>query len=466
MSEYPRPLVDANHDGIPDVPSPYAGTVLGLPTHLAIAAYWFATNFMWGALLTVMLPAEAQRLVPGNKVPALAVLTGVSALIALTVPLVVGALSDRCAHAWGRRRPYMAVGIGINLVGLFLMAVAFSRAVPVVNVRGNVVLTLLTTPSFLGFLLAYMVVQLGNNVTSAAYSGIIPDLVPEEERGKASGYMALMSQLGTLFGAIGSGLLLGGAPDGVKYALMGVVLAGVGSWTLFGIRETPLPVRPPQIEWGAYLRSLWIDPKTHSDFAWVWITRALVMLGFYAVQPFVNYYLADVIGSRNPSGDAPLVLGIILISSTFSALQAGKVSDRIGRKRVVYWANAFIAIMALGFIFCHSLIQVMLVGVVFGLGFGAYTSVDWALGTDVLPSREDAAKEMAVWHIAMTLPQSIAAPVAGGLIAAFGKTSLGLDAKGDEIVHYTHNGYAAVFILCAACFALGAYLLKNVRGVR
>jgi hypothetical protein len=71
---------------------------------------------------------------------------------------------------------------------------------------------------------------------------------------------------------------------------------------------------------------------------------------------------------------------------------------------------------------------------------------------------------MAVWHIAMTLPQAIAAPAAGFLIGIWGKSEGMLD--GEKIYHYTRTGYSAVFILCAVCFALGAFFLKNVRGVR
>ena len=452
-------MVDRNHDGIPDVVSPYASKKLGMVTQIAISAYWFATNFLWGALLTIMLPDEVKRLAPASAAPALAFLLGFSALIALTVPLVAGALSDRCASRWGRRRPYMAVGIAINLAGLLMMALVLRGATPVV--KGS---AYLSNPSFLGFFLAFMVVQLGNNVTSAAYSGIIPDLVPEDQRGTASGYMALMSQVGTLFGAIGSGVLLKHTAEPVKYALLGVVLLATACVTLFGIRETPLPQRPPRIAWGPYLRSLWIDPRQYPDFAWVWITRALVMLGFYAVVPYVKYFLDDVIHSTDSGRDAAVVMGIILVASSASAVIGGKISDRIGRKRVVYLANALIAIMALGFILCRNLEQTIAVGLVFGLGYGAYVSVDWALGTDVLPSKEDAAKEMAVWHISITIPQAIAAPVAAALIGAFDITTTVKD--GETVYHYTHLGYAAIFALCSVCFALGAYLLKNVRGVR
>lgn len=441
------------------VPSPYAGTKLGMGTQVAISAYWFATNFLWGALLVNMLPDEVKRLVPEKPAPALAFLLGLSAIIALVVPLVAGALSDRCAARWGRRRPFMAVGIAINLVGLLLMVVALKASTPV-----PVGVPYLSSPSFLGFFFAFMVVQFGNNVTSAAYSGIIPDLVPADQRGTASGYMALMSQVGTLLGAFGSGVLLKHTDEGLKYLLLGFVLLAVGSVTLLGIKESPLPERPPRIQWGPYLRSLWIDPRVHPNFAWVWITRALVMLGFYAVVPYVKYFLEDVIHSRDAGKDAAMVMGIILVASSASAVIGGKISDKIGRRKVVYLANSIIAVMALGFIFCRNLEQTIAVGLLFGLGYGAYVSVDWALGTDVLPSKEDAAKEMAVWHIAMTLPQAIAAPAAAVLISAFKTTSTIVD--GERVYHYNIAGYSAVFILCSVCFALGAFLLRNVRGVR
>eukprot|EP00304_Pavlova_gyrans_P011798 CAMPEP_0206039370 /NCGR_PEP_ID=MMETSP1466-20131121/4713_1 /ASSEMBLY_ACC=CAM_ASM_001126 /TAXON_ID=44452 /ORGANISM="Pavlova gyrans, Strain CCMP608" /LENGTH=80 /DNA_ID=CAMNT_0053414005 /DNA_START=29 /DNA_END=268 /DNA_ORIENTATION=- len=56
---------------------------------------------------------------------------------------------------------------------------------------------------------------------------------------------------------------------------------------------------------------------------------------------------------------------------------------------------------------------------VFGLGFGCYLAVDFAMVLDVLPDASDAAKDMAVWSIALTLPQMLATPVGGFLLDAF-----------------------------------------------
>ena len=253
-------------------------------------------------------------------------------------------------------------------------------------------------------------------------------------------------------------------PETLKYALVAIVLAAVALITILGIKETPLAVKPPKIEWSHYIQSLWIDPRQYPDFAWVWITRALVMIGFYAIQPFVNYYLDDVVHVKDVEANAGKLIGLLLLASSFSGLAGGYISDRIGRKKVVYIANVLIAITSLGFIWCRNLEQALIAGFIFGLGFGAYVSVDWALGTDVLPSKKDAAKEMAVWHISMTLPQSLAAPLAAMLLGMGGMTEE--VRNGDLVTHYGIQGYTYVFIMCAFCFGLGAFLLKNVRSVK
>ncbi len=455
-------------NSVPEVPSPYAGKRLSAATHLALSAYWFGSNLLWGALLVVLLPKQIEDMEPTRRGEYLGLAFSLAAIVALVVPLIAGGLSDRCASRWGRRRPYLFWGTLTTLAGLWGM-LHFAQLL-----------------AFWPFLGAYCVVQLGNNVATAAYSGVIPDLVPQDQRGTASGYMALMSQLGTLAGAVASGPLAQSGRLELAYLLIAGGLTVAMVVTVLGIRETPLPFRPPRLSAIAHLKALWIDPRKHPDFAWVWLTRALVMTGFYAVQPFVQYYLRDVIGVSEPAQTASEMLALILVGATISSFVGGALSDRIGRKRVVYLANGLIATMALLLAFCRTLEQALAVGMLFGLGYGAYISVDWALGTDVLPSRKDAGKDMAVWHASMVLPQTIAPAGAGFLLAAFGTapnlasaTSLAADLVSvaigwlrwidpgfGAIVQYPTVAYGAVFVLAAFCLGLGAVLLRNVRGAR
>ncbi|MCX6341884.1 MAG: MFS transporter [Fimbriimonadales bacterium] len=411
--------------------------------HLTISSFWFATNFHWGAILLLLLPGDIETLLPNQKAQALGLIVSLGALPALLVPLISGALSDRCTRPEGRRKPYIATGVLVNVFGLLGMALGVSvfKSVPL-------------------YCLAYVLVQVGNNIATGAYMGVIPDIVPENERGKASGFMALMTQLGTLVGAVAVGMLLGKLAPLMKYgAIMGVMLI-VGAWTYFGIQEKQ-HTNKDAFDFRAYLKSLWIDPKKYPDFAWVWITRFLVMLGFYAIQPFIKYYLVDVVGVERDKVDsvAPQLLGIILIVSSFTGYYGGKLSDKIGRKKVVFLANGLITVVAPLFILCHDVKLALVVGALFGFGYGAYISVDYALGTDVLPEGTNQGKDMAVWHVAMTLPQTLMAPIAGWLISLPGKSGVG------ESVRYTTEGYASIFVVCSICFAFGAYLLRNVKSV-
>jgi MFS family permease len=90
-------------------------------------------------------------------------------------------------------------------------------------------------------------------------------------------------------------------------------------------------------------------------------------------------------------------------------------------------------------------------GLLFGVGYGAYTSVDWALAVDALPSREAAGRDMGVWSIATTLP-AILAPLLGGLVISVAGS------LGDTTV-----GYRVVFSLAVVFLLAGAVFILRVR---
>lgn len=413
-----------------------------------VAAYWFATNLLWGALLIILVPRQVRQIVPLRAAEAQGWLLGVGAIAALVVPLLIGPLSDRCMSRWGRRRPYIVSGITINLAGLALVWLGGARLDIWLYAAG------------------YLVVQIGNNIAAGAYNGVIPDIVPLSQRGEASGWMGAMTQAGTLVGILGAGILWSNGYPLACFALMAVSLVIFGGITVLGIRERPRIDPPGPISLSGLVKSLWIDPRKYPNFAWVWITRALVVMGLWMVQEYLQYYVVDVVGVPDKKAVTVVaaIMTVSLLCATVTGMLGGRVSDRIGRKRVVYAANAVIAAACVAFLFSHSYAQTLVVAAVFGLGFGAYYSVDWALGCDVLPNVVDAGKDMAVWHIAFVLPQSIAQPLSGTILGAFLR---GVEHTADgDIPHYFAAGYTVIFSLAAFFLLLGAVLLRNVRGVR
>jgi MFS family permease len=160
----------------------------------------------------------------------------------------------------------------------------------------------------------------------------------------------------------------------------------------------------------------------------------------------------------------------LLLAGAIASIIGGWLSDWHGRKPLIYLAGgvmsgaalAFIAYMVLnnaalpGPFAIGGFNTVFYCGVAFGIGYGIYQSVDWALGTDVLPSGDaEAAKEMGVWHIALVLPQSLATLISGGLLTW--TAGMGLS---------SNERYSLIFGIPIIYFVLGTILVRNVRGAR
>lgn len=421
---------------------------MGARSHFCVSAFWFGVNLLWGALLMIIVPSQMREIAPNRPAETTGLMLGLGAIPALLVPLIVGPLSDRCMSRLGRRRPYMIGGTVVNLLGLGLIWIAGLR--------------LLLWLYFAG----YLVTNIGNNIATGAYNGVIPDVVPEDQRGVASGWMAAMSQLGTVLGVLSAALLMNAGHPTLSFLVILVSMALFPVVTVWGVREQPRTADPGRLDLIGFVKSLWIDPRKHPDFAWVWITRALVVMGLWTVQEYMQFYLVDVVGVPEARKElaAGCILVISLLCAILTALAGGAISDRIGRKRVVYIANGVIAAACFAFLLSPSIAYVYAVASIFGLGFGAYYSVDWALGCDVLPNKDNAGKDMAVWHISMVLPQSIALPAAGALLGVFGRHVT--TGPGGPVTHYTHTGYIAIFCLAALFLLLGAVLIRNVKSVR
>ena len=161
-------------------------------------------------------------------------------------------------------------------------------------------------------------------------------------------------------------------------------------------------------------------PRRDPDFAWVAGTRLLVMLGVQTVEVFLQYYFHDVLGRTDQEAVTGNFIAVLTVAAALTTFFGGWYSNRIGRKHMVYLCGGVMTAVAAIFIPLNFLaasgavgsnagINIALVAAaIFGLGYGAYLSVDWALVADVLPSKERFARDMGIWNIALTMPQVMA----------------------------------------------------------
>ncbi|MFC4452924.1 MFS transporter [Deinococcus sonorensis] len=401
----------------------------------ALSSFWFGSAFHWLLLLLILMPADIERLVgSAHKGTYLGLLSGLGAVVALVLPPLVGSYSDRV----GKRITFIRWGVAANVAGLLVMGFGLRAGFNV-------------------YLLGFLLVQFGNNFATAPYSALIPEYVAPAQRGRYSGVMGLLQLSGQLLGGV-VGALVGTAvvPRELAFVLVAVVLGLSALVTILRVPEPPRQELPADTA----PRLGWLQLFAQNAFFWVFVTRALFSLGQYSVQPFLQYYLHDVIGRfrlfglnlGNAVTASSVMLLAIIVGGVASTLLAGQLSDRLGRKPVIFFAGSVMAAAAILLLFGPPFGGVLLLALVFGLGFGAFTSVDWALGSDAMPSRRSFGRDMGIWHVAFVAPQLAQTPQ--GRLLDWGNAL------------QPNLGYTLVFGIAAAFFLLGVVLVQRVKNLK
>jgi MFS family permease len=416
--------------------APVVPSRFGHLRHVALSAWWFGSNFHWLPIGGILIQARIRDLVPhGSEGAAIGLVVGAGGVFAVLVPPLVGFYSDYLTTRWGRRRPIMVLGIVGDLLGLALM---------------------MTAGSVVQLAAGYMVIQLFANAAGAAYAGMIPDVVPQSEFGRASGYLSAMYTLGGLAGVVASLALAGVHHLSLTYVVIGVVVVLTVLPVLWVAREEgriPAPIRERR-PLATGVREF-VRPLGTGDFAWVIFTRLMMTAAVTVVYYFLSPFFRDVVRAANPDQFTSEWLLVVFVAAVPLGFLGGHLSDRLGRKPFVCASSIFQGAVALLFIVLYptSMPLVLALGGVFGLGYGLYYAVDWALACDTLPDRKASAKDMGLFHVAYTLPQTVFPLVAGFVLDAANRTP-------------GNQGYRLVFAFSVVFFALGTVFVSRIRSIR
>ena len=395
----------------------------------------YALSYTGGSLvflapLLVTLALKVNDLVGIEAAPRnLALVTGVGSLLAIVANPMFGRLSDRTTSLVGMRRPWMVIGISVGGAGTLVVAVA---------------------PNIWTVLAGWCVCQVFFNATLAAQAAVLPDQVPTEQRGLVSGLLGLSVPAASV-----AGTYLVQAFD-YSILLMFAVPCAVGgaavllfTWRLPD-RRLAAGNKPP---WS--LRELagtfYVSPRNNPDFAWAFLSRFLLVTAYAFLITYQAYFLIAQVGTSEDAVARQVYLGTVTQSVALVAVAplAGRLSDRLGRRKVFVMSAAAIYAVALFVIASATTVTGYLVGMgVGGLGFGMYMAVDLALVVDVLTDPLAAAKDLGILNIAGALPFALAPAVAPALLSVGG------------------GSYALLYTVAGVSALLGALTILPVRGVR
>jgi MFS family permease len=337
----------------------------------ALNTYFFGLSFLWNSLHVILLPTVLLLYVPNDqKNTVLGLLTAAGLVIAMIVQPIAGAVSDRWASGWGRRRPLILSGTILDMVFLGVMALA--GGVP-------------------GLAIGYIGLQFSSNTAHGPLQGLLPDRVPAEQLGRGSGWKSALDMLGLIAASLlmGRFLLADGSNWAASIAVVAAVLIVSAGITLAGAREEDSrqkvatgPLRVPVAE------MFKVDWKTAPGFAGLILSRFVFLAGVYGVQAFAQYYIRDTLDVPDPVALTGDLMAVIAVSLTGFAFGSGWLADRFGRKPLHAAASILVAGGSLLMILAHSPAAVLVCGSIIGAGAGVFITCNWALATDLAPNAE------------------------------------------------------------------------------
>ncbi|MDC0770805.1 MFS transporter [Streptomyces sp. HD] len=413
-------------EGASDAPAPVSRRFITL--------YVIAYLGLYLAVLTPLLVSLAIRLEDidaDGKTRSLGLVVGAGTLVSIVAGVVIGVLSDHTTARLGRRKPWIIAGIPVLLAGSVVTGLASSVGMVLVG---------------------FVIGQLGLSSIMTGMQALLPDQVPEQQRGKVSGLLGFTAQIAGVAGFQLAGPL---KSSGLLLFLVPAALASLALLPVVVFLPDPA-VRiagKDRQSFANVFRGLTFNPRRHPDLGWTWAGRFLIQLSLMFLSTYQLYFLTDHLGYKLSEVTGLLALsgGIGLLMTSTGAVASGILSDRLRRRKPFIYAAA--AAFAVGFAIvatAPSFPQVMIGSQIILLGAGVFGAVDIALVTDVIPNREtEGAKYMSVFGIASALPQSLASLIAPFILAIGG---------GDN--------YTLLFLTAGGVAVAGGLTVRPIRGVR
>ncbi len=477
-------------------------------THLALNSYIFGTSTAAAAtpiltpyLILIFMP-------PDYKNSYLATLRVAGLAVAMVVQPIAGYLSDRSTSRWGRRRPFVVASALLNIIFLALLgASTLFEASPLDSFFKP---TFAISTAFGVLFIANILLQISSNIGQGAAQGMIPDIVPENQRGISSGVKSTLEVL-PIGLAIVFGILVN---SGKIWPTVGIIMAVFFLTmlsTVFGVKEKPNPEKPTASLREPVLRlvalmvifvvisqaAVWLiqfsqgqlaeaqasqavqvafvglaglagmagaifvgvyasarvglgaEAGRQGPFIWWVINRLMFLAAVTGVRDFAQNYLRDVLHLQDAARISGFLLAVIGVFLVAAALLGGYLSDRIGRKRMMTIAGLVSGVGTVLILFARGLPLVFVAGSIVGLGAGLFMASSWALGTILVPPGQ-AGKYLGISNLAGAGAGIVGTGIGGPMIDSFNRLSPGL-------------GYLVVFAIFAALFFISIAVLARVK---
>lgn len=394
-------------------------------------AAWFGLSLVLSTLMGASIPKVFAFLDDSTKGVNLSIVAAVGGVVVIVITPLFGRLSDRTMSRLGKRRPWILGGALLGLVGVFLLA--FSTELWQVIV-------------------GWAIVQTGFGATNAAVHALLADQIRMSIRARVSAAASAANAIALIFGS----LLIAALPNEQQWTwflVPGVIGAVFSVLLFFRLHDIVRTEKPAPWRWSDVLSTYWLNPVRYRDFFWAWACRLFVTMSILTVSTYLLFFIIDRLGvpKEEASGVFATVLIAFTLTSILTTILFGWISDRTGRRKVIVWVSALLSaggliIAALSPDLTTFLIAMALVGG----AQGAFVSVDIAMMTEVLPTFDEAGKDLGIVSLSFQVPQVLVPVIAIPLLAIGG----------------TGENYSALFIAAIVFGVLGGLSVLPIKSVR
>ncbi|TPG15558.1 MFS transporter [Sphingomonas oligophenolica] len=338
-------------------------------------------------LLTLLLPLKIEGLAGDAHFGVFTATIVVGAIAASIANIAFGWASDRTLARGGERRGWVAGGV---------LATAISYAV----------IALAHTPAQI--IVAVGLFQVAINMLLAPLFAIMADEIPDPQKGLTSGWLALANPVASGLSAVLVGLVLLG--DGARFGVLGVAMVACTMPLLLARaravgRRAAATIRPA---------------VARRDLAIAWGSRMAVQVAGNVLALYLLYYF-ESLEPAMPHGTIAVRVGRLLAIAYALPLPvaviAGRLSDRIGRRKPFLLAAAMVAAGGLVAMAIGGNWRLSAAGfALYAVGSAVFLALHAGFAMQLLPDPRHRGRDLGLINLTNTLPALIG-PVLAWLLA-------------------------------------------------
>ncbi|MFP9127977.1 MFS transporter [Niallia sp. BSM11] len=348
--------------------------------------------------------------------------SGITGIAIVIFGLFGGVIADKTRLKMGRRRFWMVAGSILGAISMLMLT--FASSIPI-------------------FIISLCLVNFFYGMVSLSSYAIVPEQVDPDKFGRVSGLIGAAGPALVMSGQMLMGVLANSTIEQKMIALIIVQLIG-GITAALLIKDNYLAKTATISKKNLGIRGFYPSYKQHPAYTWALLTKLFINFSNAGLNMLTLFYIARFHLSEAEIFQIMGLTAPTIIMMVGAGILGGFLSDKVKKQKPFVMGAALVTALCLvAFAFSTSVAWVIVGNFIFNFGFGMYNAVDNALVNRILPSKENAAKDISIMNTTTNMASTLVSFAAPALIA-FGARTFGGD------------GYTLFFLVLAVFSILSA----------